>query len=64
VLLDCPGGHPCIEHLVLLACDEIIIPTGLSVYDLYTATPAMHLVLMAREARGDGEPEFLGLLPN
>ena len=64
VLLDCPGGHPFIEHLVLLACDEIIIPTGLSVYDLYAATPAMHLVLMAREARGDGKPEFLGFLPN
>ena len=64
VLFDCPGGHPFIEHLVLLACDEIIIPTGLSVYDLYAATPAMHLVLMAREARGDGKPEFLGFLPN
>ena len=64
VLLDCPGGHPFIAHLVLLACDEVIIPTGLSVYDLYAATPAMHLILMAREARGDGKPEFLGFLPN
>ncbi len=64
VLLDCPGGHPFIEHLVLLACDEVIIPTGLSVYDLYAATPTMHLILMAREARGDDRPEFLGFLPN
>jgi cellulose biosynthesis protein BcsQ len=64
VLLDCPGGYPFIEQLVLLACDEVIIPTGLSVYDLYAATPSMHLVLMAREARGDGKPEFLGFLPN
>jgi cellulose biosynthesis protein BcsQ len=64
VLLDCPGGHPFIEHLVLLACDEIIIPTGLSVYDLYAATPAMHLVLMAREARGDGKPDLDGPEPS
>ncbi len=64
LLLDCPGGHPFIEHLVLLACDEVIIPTGLSVYDLYAATPTMHLILMAREARGDDKPEFLGFLPN
>lgn len=40
VLLDCPGGHPFIDHLVLLACDEVIIPTGLSVYD---RTPALGL---------------------
>src|SRR5206468_4131262 len=52
-LLDCAGGHPFIAHLALLACDEVIIPTGLSVYDLYAATPAMQLILMAREARGD-----------
>jgi cellulose biosynthesis protein BcsQ len=64
VFLDCPGGHPFIEHLVLLACDEVIIPTGLSVYDLYAATPTMQLILMAREARGDDKPEFLGFLPN
>ena len=64
LFLDCPGGHPFIEHLVLLACDEVIIPTGLSVYDLYAATPTMHLILMAREARGDDKPEFLGFLPN
>lgn len=64
VLLDCPGGHPILQHMALLACDEVIIPTGLSVYDLYAATPAMHLVLMAREARGDGKPAFLGFLPN
>ena len=64
VLLDCAGGHPFIAHLALLACDEVIIPTGLSVYDLYAATPAMHLILMAREVRGDDKPEFLGFLPN
>ncbi|MCC7362036.1 MAG: ParA family protein [Anaerolineales bacterium] len=64
LLLDCPGGHPFIEHLVLLACDEVIIPTGLSIYDLYAATPTMHLILMAREARGDDKPDFLGFLPN
>jgi cellulose biosynthesis protein BcsQ len=64
VLLDCAGGHPFIAHLALLACDEVIIPTGLAVYDLYAATPAMHLILMAREARGDDKPDFLGFLPN
>jgi len=64
ILLDCAGGHPFIAHLALLACDEVIIPTGLSVYDLYAATPAMHLILMAREVRGDDKPEFLGFLPN
>lgn len=64
VLLDCAGGHPFIAPLALLACDEVIIPTGLSVYDLYAATPAMQLILMAREARGEDKPEFLGFLPN
>ncbi|MCC7362035.1 MAG: ParA family protein [Anaerolineales bacterium] len=64
VLLDCPGGHSFVKHRVLLACDEVIIPTGLSVYDLYAATPAMHLVLIAREARRDGRPRFLGFVPN
>ncbi len=64
VLLDCPGGHPFMEHLALLACDEIIVPTGLSLYDLYAATPTLQLVVHARHARGNGRPEFLGFLPN
>ena len=64
VLLDCPGGHPFMEHLALLACDAVIVPTGLSVYDLFAATPTLQLVLEARQVRGDGKPEFLGFLPN
>ena len=64
VLLDCPGGHPYVERMALLACAEVIVPTGLSVYDLYAATPTLQLILTARQVRGDGLPAFLGFLPN
>lgn len=64
LLLDCPGGHPFMERLALLACDEVIVPTGLSIYDLYAATPTLQLVVMARDVRGSQQPTFLGFLPN
>jgi cellulose biosynthesis protein BcsQ len=64
ILLDCAGGHPFMEHLALLAADEVIVPTGLSVYDLYAATPTLQLVLEARQVRGADRPLFLGFLPN
>lgn len=64
VLLDCPGGHPFMGRAALLACGEVIIPTGLSVYDLYAATPTLQLILAAQQRRRDGRPAFLGFLPN
>jgi chromosome partitioning protein len=64
VLIDCPGGNPFMDHAALLACDEVIVPTGLSVYDLYGATPMLALIVQARKVRGDGRPRFLGFLPN
>ena len=64
VLLDCPGGNPYMDQAALLACDEVIVPTGLSVYDLYAATPTLQFIALARRARGDGRPEFMGFLPN
>lgn len=64
VFLDCPGGYPFMEHLVLLAASEVIVPTGLSVYDLYAATPSLQLIVQARSLRGDVFPRFLGFLPN
>jgi cellulose biosynthesis protein BcsQ len=64
VLLDCPGGHPFMEQLALLACDEVIVPTGLSIYDLYAATPSLQLIGMSKQVRGNGRPTFLGFLPN
>jgi cellulose biosynthesis protein BcsQ len=64
VFLDCPGGFPFMQRVALLACDEAIIPTGLSIYDLYAATPTLQLILAARRARGEKRPIFLGFLPN
>lgn len=64
VLLDCPGGHPFMERLALLASDGVVVPTGLAVYDLFAATPTLQVVLEARQARGDDRPAFLGFLPN
>ena len=64
VLVDCPGGHSFMEHAVLLACDEVVVPTGLSVYDLYATTPTMDLISAARRKRGGDQPALLGLLPN
>jgi len=63
VFVDCPGGHLFMGRLALMACTEVIVPTGLAVYDLYAATPTLQLVLMAQEIRG-GHPVFLGFLPN
>lgn len=64
VFLDCPGGYPFMQRMALLACTEVIIPTGLSVYDLYAATPTLQLILAARRARSEARPTFLGFLPN
>lgn len=64
VLLDCPGGQPFMERAALLACDEVIVPTGLAAYDFYALTPTIELIVAARKARGDGAPRFLGFLPN
>src|SRR3989338_7926807 len=54
ILIDCPGGNPFMDHTALLACDEVIVPTGLSVYDLYGATPTLTLIGQARQVRRDG----------
>ncbi len=64
VLLDCPGGHTLMHRLALLACDEVILPTGLSVYDLHATTPSLQMVGMAQQIRSDAPPRFLGFLPN
>ena len=62
VFIDCPGGQVFMEQLALLACDEVIVPTGLSVFDLFAATPTLQLIAMAQTIR-DGQPDFLGFLP-
>lgn len=62
VFIDCPGGQVFMEQLALLACDEVILPTGLSVFDLFAATPTLQLIAMAQTIR-DGQPDFLGFLP-
>src|SRR5579859_4888255 len=62
VFIDCPGGQVFMEQLALLASDEVIVPTGLSVFDLLGATPTLQLLAMAQEIRS-GRPEFLGFLP-
>ncbi len=64
IFLDCPGGYPFMQRMALLASDGVIIPTGLSVYDLYAATPTLQLILAARRARREDRPHFLGFLPN
>jgi cellulose biosynthesis protein BcsQ len=63
-LLDCPSGHLFMEQVALMAADEVIIPTGASVIDLYGAAPTLQLVALAQQARGDGRPSLLGFLPN
>lgn len=62
IFVDCPGGQVFMERLSLLACDEVIVPTGLSVFDLFAATPTLQLIAMAQSIRG-GPPDFLGFLP-
>lgn len=62
IFVDCPGGQVFMERLSLLACDEVIVPTGLSVFDLFAATPTLQLIAMAQSIRG-GQPDFLGFLP-
>lgn len=64
VLLDCPGGHSFIHRLALLACNEVIVPTGLSVYDLYATIPTLQMIGTAKQIRDDKQPRFLGFLPN
>jgi chromosome partitioning protein len=62
IFVDCPGGQVFMEQLSLLACDEVVVPTGLSVFDLFAATPTLQLITMAQSIRG-GQPDFLGFLP-
>jgi chromosome partitioning protein len=65
VLLDCPGGHIGMGQMALMAADEVIIPTGLSVLDLYAAVPTLGQIRNAQEFRADGgRPTLLGFLPN
>ncbi len=65
VLVDCPGGDTFMHRLALIASDEVILPTGLSAYDLHATTPSLQLILLARKARdAGGRPRFLGFLPN
>jgi chromosome partitioning protein len=64
VLIDCPGGHAFMQHAALLACDEVVIPTGLSAFDLFGATPTLQLIAAARCARGGELPKLIGLLLN
>lgn len=64
VFVDCPGGNLFMARLALLASTDVIVPTGLSLLDLYAGTPTLQLILMAQEIRGTGAPVFLGFLPN
>ena len=62
VLLDCPNQPIFMHRLVLVACDEVIVPAGFSLKALYGTTPTMQLILAAQKVRGDGLPAFLGYL--
>ena len=65
LLIDCPGGLTFMERMALLACNEVIIPTGISVLDFLAISPTRQLIVQARRARGGtGLPKFLGFLPN
>ena len=63
-LLDCPGGQPFMQKQSLLAADEVIVPTGLSVIDLYATAPTLALIEKTQKLRGGGRPSLLGFLPN
>ncbi len=62
ILLDCPNQPIFMHRLVLVACDEVIVPAGLSLQALYATTPTLQLILSAQKVRGDGLPAFLGYL--
>lgn len=64
VLVDCPGGLRFMEQMALMACDEVIVPTGLAAYDYYAVTPTLELIIQMRERRSDGRPKFAGFIPN
>ena len=64
VMVDCPGGQPFMGRAALLACDEVVIPTGISTFDFFALTPTIEMIVEAREMRGNGVPAFLGFLPN
>lgn len=65
VLLDCPGGQVEMGQMALMAADEIVIPTGMSIVDLYAAVPTLDQIRNAQEFRNDdGRPTLLGFLPN
>jgi hypothetical protein len=52
------------DRLALMAADEVIVPTGLSVTDLFVAAPTLELVQRAQMFRHTGRPSLLGFLPN
>ena len=62
VMVDCPGGQPFMGRAALLACDEVVIPTGISTFDFFALTPTIEMIVEAREMRGNGVPAFLGFL--
>ena len=65
ILIDCAGGHPKIMRMALLAADEVIMPTGMSLVDLNAAATTLELIAQAQELRQEsGRPSFLGFLPN
>lgn len=62
VLIDCPGGNLVMGRLALMASDEVIVPTGMSVFDLTGAVFTCQNILEVQQVRG-GKPELLGFLP-
>jgi len=64
VLLDCPGGMRFMEQSALMVSDDVIIPTGLSMFDYYGISPTVELIQRTRDRRESEHPRFLGFLPN
>ncbi|MBI3357913.1 MAG: ParA family protein [Nitrospirae bacterium] len=64
VLIDCPGGHRFMEQSALMISDDVIIPTGLSMFDYYGIGPTVELIESIRQRRNSNRPRFLGFLPN
>lgn len=63
-LIDCPGGHRFMEKSALLVSDDVIIPTGLSMFDYYGIAPTVELIEKIRAQRESDSPRFLGFIPN
>src|SRR5574341_598851 len=51
ILIDCPGGLRFMEQSALMVSDDVIIPTGLSMFDYYGISPTVELIQHAREQR-------------